>query len=182
MAPSTFHQAWQPPQGDFPGSVNGPIPIDPNSVTPEQFGWDFSEDNLNDRRVIRIPIRLGPGETVDLREEDVILENGDIVFIEARDTEVFYTGGLLGGGQYTLPRDYDLNVLQAIAVSQGPRAAGGAGTSRATASMGGQSALNNDVSISASHIIILRYLPDGRMVPIEIDLYTARTDVTASVA
>lgn len=180
-ASTPFPRGWQPPQHGFPESVTGPWPAEGDAVTPEQFGWDMSEDNLDGRRVIRIPIRLGPGETVDLREEDIILENGDIVFIEARDTEVFYTGGLLGGGQYVLPRDYDLNVLQAIAVSQGPRAAGGAGSSRATASMGGQSALNNDVSISASHVIILRYLPDGRMVPIEIDLYTARSDVAEQV-
>ena len=48
-------------------------------------------------------------------------------------------------------------------------------------SVGGQSALNNDVSISASSLIILRYLPDGRMVPIEVDLYLARTDVAEQV-
>ena len=45
--------------------------------------------------------RLGSDEHTQLSEEDVILEDGDIVFIESRDTEVFYTGGLLGvrGGE-----------------------------------------------------------------------------------
>ena len=38
-----------------------------------------------------------------------------------RDTEVYYTAGLLGGGQFPLPRDYDLDVMQAIAA--GPRPA-----------------------------------------------------------
>jgi hypothetical protein len=150
-------------------------------MTPEQFGWNLSEADLDERRIIRIPVRLGPGETVDLREQDVILEDGDIVFIESRETEVFYTGGLLGGGQFTLPRDYDLNVLQAIAVAQGQRMGMGGGGSRGTNSIGGQSVLNSDVTIGASSVVILRYLEDGRLVPIEVDLYKARTDVAEQV-
>ncbi len=149
-------------------------------MTPEQFGWDMADSELRDRRIVKIPVRLGPGETVDLHEQDVILEDGDIVFIESRDTEVFYTGGLLGGGQFTLPRDYDLNVLQAIAMSQGQRT-GAQGGSRGTSSIGGPSALNGDVAISASRVIVLRYLEDGRMIPIEVDLYQARTDVAEQV-
>ncbi|MBM4076499.1 MAG: hypothetical protein FJ267_12780, partial [Planctomycetes bacterium] len=57
---------------------------------------------LSDQQVIRIPIRLGPGETANIREEDIILHDGDIVFIESRETEVFDTAGLIGGGQFTL--------------------------------------------------------------------------------
>ncbi len=129
-------------------------------------------DSLDGRHIIRIPVRLGPGERTDITESDIILEDGDIVFIESRDTEVFYTGGLLGGGQYTLPRDYDLDVLAAIAVAQG-RQSGGGGGSRATQSIGGQSALNGDVSISASRIIVLRPLPDGTQIPVSINLYDA---------
>lgn len=154
---------------------------DPVMMTPEEFGWQTADLEANDRRIIKIPVRLGPGETVDLQEDDVILEDGDIVFIESRDTEVFYTGGLLGGGQFTLPRDYDLNVLQAIAVAQGQRVGAVGGASRGTQSLGGQSALNSDVSISASRVVILRYLEDGRMFPIEINLYKARTDVAEQV-
>ncbi len=129
-------------------------------------------DSLDGRHIIRIPVRLGPGERTDITESDIILEDGDIVFIESRDTEVFYTGGLLGGGQYTLPRDYDLDVLAAIAIAQG-RQNGGGGGSRATQSIGGQSALNGDVSISASRIVVLRPLPDGTQIPVSINLYDA---------
>jgi hypothetical protein len=131
-------------------------------------------DSLHGRRIIRIPVRLGPGEVVDITEADIILYDGDIVFIESRDTEVFYTGGLLGGGQYSLPRDYDLDVLGAIAIAQGQRSGGGG--SPATTSIGGQSALNADVSISASHLIVLRPLPDGTQIPIKVDLYQALRD------
>lgn len=177
---------WGPPPGN-PAFVSPPPatsetmapPDDLPVMTPEEFGWDMTDAGLDGRRVIKIPIRLGAGETVDLQEQDIILEDGDIVFIESRDTEVFYTGGLLNSGQFTIPRDYDLNVLQAIAIAQARQM--GSGGSRATQSVGGQSALNNDVSISASSLIILRYLPDGRMVPIEVDLYKARMDVAEQV-
>ncbi len=129
---------------------------------------------LDGRHVIRIPIRLGPGETADIREEDVILQDGDIVFIESRDTEVFFTGGLLGGGQFTLPRDYDLDILQALSLATSR----GGGSAR---SVGGVSALNNDVSISPSTVIVLRKLPDGGEVPIKVDLYRARTDLSERI-
>lgn len=130
---------------------------------------------LDGRHVIRIPIRLGPGETADIRPEDILLYDGDIVFIESRETEVFYTGGLLGGGQYTLPRDYDLDIMQAISLAT---ARGPTGSSRA---VGGVSALNNDVSISPSTAIVLRKLPDGGEVPVKVDLYRARTDISERI-
>lgn len=131
-------------------------------------------DTLDGRKVIRIPIQLGPGETADIRPEDVVLYDGDIVFIESRDTEVFYTAGLLGGGQFTLPRDYDLSILEALSLAQS-RGTGGA------RSVGGVSALNNDVSISPSTAIVLRKLPDGSEIPIKIDLYRARTDLAERI-
>ena len=130
---------------------------------------------LDGRHVIRIPIRLGPGEVADIREEDIILQDGDIVFIESRDTEVFFTGGLLGGGQFTLPRDYDLDILQALSLAT---SGGRSGTAKA---VGGVSALNNDVSISPSTVIVLRKLPDGGEVPIKVDLYRARTDLSERI-
>ena len=109
------------------------------------------------------------------RESDIILYDGDSCIHRSRDTEVFYTGGLLGGGQYSLPRDYDLDVLGAIAVAQA-RGFGQSSASTGTSSVGGQSALNNDVSISASNVIILRPLPDGTQIPIKVDLYKALRD------
>lgn len=182
-APAPMTDMNSPTRGHPGDAVTGEIVPSPDPVmmTPEQFGWELTDADMTGRRIIKIPVRLGPGETVDLREQDIILEDGDIVFIESRETEVFYTGGLLGGGQFTLPRDYDLNVLQAIAVAQGQRAGAAGGASRGTMSLGGQSALNSDVSISASRVVILRYLDDGRMVPIEVDLYQARTDVAEQV-
>ena len=71
-------------------------------------------------QVVRIPLRLPPDAPVPFRPEDVVLQTGDIVFIEARDTEVYYTGGLLFPRQFVLPRDYDLRVVDAIALAGGP--------------------------------------------------------------
>lgn len=152
-----------------------PQPEFPTSGSLETGHGVLGSGTLEGRHVVRIPIRLGPGETADIRPEDIILYDGDIVFIESRDTEVFYTGGLLGGGQYTLPRDYDLDILQALSLAT---ARGPTGTSRA---VGGVSALNNDVSISPSTAIVLRKLPDGGEVPVKIDLYRARTDLSERI-
>ncbi|WP_232105629.1 polysaccharide biosynthesis/export family protein [Gimesia panareensis] len=125
--------------------------------------------------IVKIPIRLSPGEQVHLTRDDIILHDGDVVFIESRDTEIFYTGGLLGGGQYTLPRDYDLDVLGAISIAQGGR------SSNRSKSTGGPSALNQDVTISASNAIILRQLPNGTQLPIKVDLYQAVRDPSQRV-
>ncbi|MFM9963823.1 MAG: polysaccharide biosynthesis/export family protein [Planctomycetaceae bacterium] len=128
----------------------------------------MGDPTLANQGVTKIPVRLAPGEQTRFTERDILLEDGDIVFIESRDTEIFYTGGLLGGGQYTLPRDYDLDVLGAVAIAQAGR--GGSNATRAT---GGITALNNDVTISASQAVILRKMPNGSQVPIKVDLYRA---------
>ncbi|MCA9027783.1 MAG: polysaccharide biosynthesis/export family protein [Planctomycetaceae bacterium] len=130
------------------------------------YGFDPTVDSQN---VIKIPIRLSDGERPAFTEKDIILEDGDIVFIESRETEVFYTGGLLGGGQFTLPRDYDLRIIEAISIAQSARST----QSGTTRSIGGVSALNMDVTFSASHVVVLRKLPNGTRMPIKVDLYKA---------
>lgn len=129
---------------------------------------EIDNPTLENHRITKIPIRLASGEQAHFTERDILLEDGDIVFIESRDTEIFYTGGLLGGGQFTLPRDYDLDVMGAIAIAQAGR-----NSQQAVRSTGGVTALNNDVSISASQAIILRRMPNGSQVPIKVDLYRA---------
>ena len=136
---------------------------------PADWGWSPEMGlTMDDPGIIRIPVRLGEGERPQITEDDITLYDGDIVFIESRETEVFYTGGLLGGGQYTLPRDYDITLTQAISIAQGQATA-----AASTKAIGGVSALNSDVTISPSHAVVLRTLPDGRRFPIEADLYKA---------
>lgn len=152
----TAFQVGQPlysSEGYYSGDLMAPTII--NDSTMQRSG------------IIKIPIRLSPGEQVNLTQEDIILHDGDVVFIESRDTEIFYTGGLLGGGQYTLPRDYDLDILGAISIAQSSQ------NGSNTKSNGGPSALNQDVTISASNAIILRQLPNGTQLPIKVDLYEA---------
>ena len=74
---------------------------------------------LEGANVVRIPIRGEAGSFPNLSEADVTLEDGDVVFIKGRRQDVFYTGGLLEGGRFPLPRDYDIDVLEAIAMTGG---------------------------------------------------------------
>ena len=48
-----------------------------------------------------------------------MLRTGDILFIETRNTEFFYTGGILQPRQFVLPRDYDLTVVEVISLADG---------------------------------------------------------------
>ena len=77
--------------------------------------------------MIRIPIEAERGQFPNLTEDDVTLYDGDVVYIEGRQEEVFYTGGLLEGGRFPLPRDYRIDVLEAIAIAGGS-GAGSAGS------------------------------------------------------
>ncbi len=123
--------------------------------------------------VIKIPIRISSCDVPHIREEDITLYDGDIVFVESRGSEVFYTGGLLGGGQYLLPRDYDLRVLEALSIAQ---SVGQGGNS--PRGVGGISSLNQDVTVSASKVIVRRRLADGTTIPIEVDINRAKRDMT----
>jgi hypothetical protein len=185
-------QRSAPPAGVPPLPFNMPLPapvepLPPTLVNPPGLGpapgpgmpvgpgpgvSDFLQAYGPNTHVVRIPIRLSPGEMATFNEADVILNDGDIVFIESRETEIFYTGGLLGGGQYTLPRDYDLDVLGAISIASGRQQAGGSGQGIGNR-VGGISAMNQDISVSASDVVILRQLPDGSQIPIKVDLSRA---------
>ena len=121
-----------------------------------------------DPSILRIPLRLKPGIVPNISEEDVVLNDGDIVYIESRETEVFYTGGLLNGGEFPLPRDYDLDVLGAIAI---------AGSSiGGTASQFGVSVGRGIQGVPPGMLYILRKDRCGGQVAIEVDLAGAIND------
>ncbi|MDA7980958.1 MAG: polysaccharide biosynthesis/export family protein [Pirellulales bacterium] len=122
-----------------------------------------------DPAVLRIPLRLPPGQIPQFDPNDIILHDGDIVYIESRDREVFYTGGLLGGGVFQLPRDYDLDVIGAMAIAgqgigqtQG-RGGGGIGGGLAQG-LGGA---------PPGQLFILRKTPCGDQLTIAVDLNRA---------
>ena len=134
--------------------------------------WD-NDPTVDSPYVVKIPLRLAPGETPQFCEGDIVLHDGDVVFLESREKEYFFTAGLLGGGQYSLPRDHDLDVLGAIAVAETNTRST---AFRPTKAIGGVSALNQDITVSASKVIVFRKLPNGQEIPIKIDLYRAMKD------
>lgn len=137
----------------------------------------------DDPNAIRIPLRFYPEDPPRFTEEDIILGEGDVVYIPARDEEKFYTGGVLGGGEFLLPRDYDLDILQAIAIARGPVGSSGSGIS----AIGGNSSglgmsggsgggTSGRAIIPPSRAIIIRKVPCVGEIPIRVDLNRALTD------
>ena len=121
-----------------------------------------------DPSILRIPLRLKPGVVPDITEEQVTLQDGDIVYIESRETEVYYTGGLLNGGEFPLPRDYDLDVLGAIAIAGST--IGGSAQQYGTSLGGGVQ------GVPPGLLYILRKDDCGGQVAIEVDLTDAIND------
>ncbi|HBE70621.1 MAG TPA: sugar ABC transporter substrate-binding protein [Planctomycetaceae bacterium] len=118
-----------------------------------------------DPSILKIPLRLPPGVWPSIRPQDVILEEGDVVLIESRENEFFYTGGLLPGGQWPIPRDYDLDALGAMAIA-------GAGVSSIQRSSGG-SLVGNTQLIPPGNLFILRKTPCNGQIAIQVDLTKA---------
>ena len=119
----------------------------------------------DDPTILKIPLRLPPGVLPSIRPEDVILEEGDIILIESRENEFFYTGGLLPGGQWPIPRDYDLDALGAMAIA-------GGGVSSKLAS-GASGIVGNTQVVPPGRLYILRKTPCNGQMAIEVDLAAA---------
>lgn len=143
--------------GNYPGRK-------PPTPRPAEIG--------NAANFVRIPLRMPPGSTPPFRPEDVILNDGDIVFIEARDTDVFYTGGLLFAGQYPLPRDYDIDVVEAIVLVRGALVNGGVNNINFSGAL-----LQQGIGFpNPSMVTVLRQTPDCGQVAIHVDLNKALRD------
>ncbi|MCR9296760.1 MAG: polysaccharide biosynthesis/export family protein [bacterium] len=127
-----------------------------------------------DPTILRIPLRLPPGVLPSVRPEDVILEEGDIVLIETRDTEFFFTGGLLPGGQWPIPRDYDLDVLGAMAL-----AGYGVNSGGRQGGAGGLTGVVNTQVVPPGRVYILRRTPCKGQIAIAVDITKAVNDPSA---
>lgn len=139
-----------------------------------QQGVDSAEaiGNAKQTQFTRIPLRIRPEEPAPFGPKEVILQTGDVVFIESRDTEFYYVGGLLTGGKLPLPRDYDLDVLGAIAMAHG-NVSGPAGPTSAAAS-NFRSGPGNVVP--PSRVLIVRTLAGGGQVKIDVSIKRALDD------
>jgi hypothetical protein len=123
-----------------------------------------------DPTAIIVPLRVPPGQQPTVNPEDIVLGDGDIVYIETRDTEFFYTGGLLPGGQFPLPRDYDVNVIGAMSIAGqglgGQKSVQGAGNIGALLGGGFGGA-------APTQLFIIRKTCCGQDVNISVDLSSA---------
>lgn len=136
------------------------------SNSADRFPYGVLPSVPDETNTLKIPLRIKPGEVPDLRPEDIILQDGDIVYVDSRETDVYYTGGQLGGGEFPLPRDYDLDVLAAVSLARF-----GIGTTQRTSLVGGSVQQTNP-----TELIVLRRIPGERQLAIRIDLTDAVND------
>ena len=118
---------------------------------------------------IRIPLRMPTGAPMAFGKEDILLKTGDVLFLEARDEQVFYTGGLLPSGKHMLPRDHDLDVIEAMALVRGPLYNGAFGGSNLSGTLIAPGLGNPSPSL----LVVLRRVPNRGQVPIVVDLRAA---------
>lgn len=117
-------------------------------------------DSSSQRTEFLVPLARQTGQA-SARLKGQKLRDGDIVHVDARPTEVYYTGGLLRGGEFALPRDKRLDVLEAVALA------------------GGQVGNNAGVaagSVPPTELLIVRRLPSGSQQTFRVDLDRALTD------
>ncbi|TWU07549.1 polysaccharide biosynthesis/export family protein [Stieleria varia] len=119
--------------------------------------------------VIRIPLAARACDPLTFTPADIVLNQGDVLFVPRRN-EYFVTGGLLPGARIALPRDEDIDVIEAIAMSSGSPG-GPLGLSGAVLANG-----NPGYIKEATRVMILRTLCDGRQLPIRVDLDRAMKD------
>ncbi len=139
---------------------------------------EAGEGMIEEPFVVRVPLRVPPGTMPRIDPADIELAEGDIVYVESRETEFFYTGGMLPGAQIPLPRDYDLHALGALALagsgvaSQAGGGGGGGGRGGLISGMGG---------VSPTQLYVIRKLPCGRTFNISVDLQEAMNDSTQNI-
>jgi hypothetical protein len=123
-------------------------------------------------KVDYIPTRWAAGDPVPFQPHDVILNQGDILLLESRDRDLFYAAGLLPAGQYVLPRDHDLDVVEAVVLIRGTLVNGSFGGNNFTGRLIQQGAGNPNPSA----LTVIRRTPDGGQIPISVDLNRALKD------
>jgi protein involved in polysaccharide export with SLBB domain len=126
---------------------------------------------------VRIPLRARPDEPLAFTEADITLEDGDTVYIEARDTEVYYVAGLAGATQLPLPRDYDLRVIEALAQVRAPLI-NGSFNQNAFVGSAVQAGIGNP---NPSLVTVVRRLPNEQQILIRVDLNDAYRDMRENI-
>lgn len=166
--PSLTIPTFGPDSSPAPDYAQGPQPGYTMPQPPTAYAAYRSDATIDNGASVRIPLRVPAGEQPQFTERDIMLWDGDVLYVDSRDHEFFYTGGLLGGGQFNLPRDYDLDVLDAIAIAEGHY--GRNFINRPTKALGGVSYLNQDITAGASQVVVIRKLANGQEMPIKVNL------------
>ncbi|MHB1426399.1 MAG: polysaccharide biosynthesis/export family protein [Gemmataceae bacterium] len=119
--------------------------------------------------IYRIPLRVRPGNLCPFRPEDIVLQDGDVLYIPARDDRRFFTAGLIPPGEHLLPRDTDLDVLEALARVRAPLVNG----LFASNNFSGAGIMPGIGQPSATLVTVIRKLPHGGQIPIRVDVAKA---------
>ncbi len=135
-------------------------------------GADLSELSSLSVETDYIPTRWLPTEPMPFQAEDVILHEGDVVLLEARVEDLFYTGGLLPAAERVLPRDYDLDVVEAVLQASGTLVNGAFGGNNFNGLLI-QKGIGNP---NPSALTVVRRTPNGGQIPIFVDLNRALVD------
>ncbi len=114
--------------------------------------------------LVRIPLTQPLGQELPFRQKDVVLGDGDVVFLPQRDGDTFMTGGMLPSGRFPLPRDRDLDILEAIAMSTGPNFGPASGVKAPYYAGGGKGLL------PPTEVVIVRRLTADKQIKIRVDL------------
>ena len=154
-----------------PNVVKASIQMTEEGEVPEFLVEDI--DTTHTRTCI--PLKIAAGETPSFTNRDVILNEGDILFVEPRGEDYFYTGGLIRAGQVPLPRDQDIDILEAVAIANsavgGPAKGQSGGQNVVT-----QGAGTGNILVPPTRAIVVRKLADGREIRIRVDLNKAVHD------
>lgn len=135
-------------------------------------GYDNMLTSDGSRNTIHIPMRTRPGEPLPFSPKDVILNDGDILMVRAREPEFFYTGGLLPSQEFPLPNDYDLTVVEAVLKCRGPLVNGALNSSNISGAVISAGLGNPNPSL----LSVVRQTPNGGQVNIKVDLNAALRD------
>lgn len=150
--------------------AGGPPGLDAkNEIVIQRGSFDPADPKKN---ITRIPLRMFPDDKLQISEADITLRDGDIVLVEATQTEFYSTGGVIQSRQWQIPRDYDLPVLQALAIAAAPVVNGGF-TQNAFVAQAFSTGLGTP---SPSLCTILRKMPNGQQLNIRVDLDRALRD------
>ena len=119
-----------------------------------------------------IPVRWPLTEPLPFQREDIVVNDGDVMLVEARNEDLFYTAGLLPAGQRVLPRDYDLDVVEAVVQVSGTLVNGAFGGNNFNGLLI-QKGIGNP---NPSALTVIRRTPNGGQIPIAVDLNRALVD------